>query len=595
MTIAMPFVALIRRELLTNLRRPWLFPCIGGVVLVCAVAAVYLSPTVSINDAVFLTAYETQEHYIQFSTELAMQVRRLLGTFFLIVLFGSALLVPGMAATSIAGERERETLGMLYMTCARPIAFLTAKLVNTVGVFLLLGLATMPILTVGVLLIGRGAEIAQTLALMLLVLMSCAAVGLFCGALCRSTAVGLAASYVATSITLGIPRLSAYVIMYVIPMAPSSVGRDGPFLFGFPNACPFGALEGLALGGIGTGQLKWAVGYQAAVAAVFFFGAWWLLRRHPAVWTVHQRKVIDDPAVIEARRKRFPYYILDPMRRKEPIPDGRNPMFVKELHGGLVMHGPFLLRLFCLAFACCFLLGFFMFYLPAQIGYRSDAGYVLRSATSLHWWLLILQTLIVVVSPGLIVNAFTKEYESHNMDLLRMTLLKPSAIVRGKLLAALIMISPVVLGALYAAVPVLIYHIPALEQWPLFVTGYATLFVSVLVVFAVTLVSALLTQRTTQALILAYVLNAAVFVAPVFAISAVAAVFPGIENPYRVGMFFSPVTAFAEAEALRTSSSVANAHWFSYWLGSMLLFIFLSIGLVLFSFRRFSTSGMQDR
>jgi len=589
--ILMPFRALVRRELVTNMRRPWLFPCIGGVTLLCILIAILLLPMMNIYETVL-------------EGRLNLQVQRLLARFLIVVFVGSALLIPGMAAVSIAGERERETLGMLYATCAGPLSIVTAKLVNSIGVFVLVLIATMPIFH-AVLIMGGGTQVVQALGLIVLMMATLGAIGLFCGAAFRSTAAALAASYAVAAAILGGPLfLNTVVTPSLMTRRRPSFGRLSELVSvptlspsvaekALASVCPFSVLKAVAVGEVQTGRLFYALGYQLVFGVLAFACAWWLLRRHPGARVVRQKPVIDDAAVLEARRKKFPYYLIDPMKRKEPAPDGGNPLLFKELHGGFPMRAPVLVRLFCLVFACGFTLAFIIFYLPARtVIITSESGMFGDTACPLVYWLLLMQILTLLVSPALMVNAFTREYELESMDMLRMTLLTPWAIVSGKLFAAAIMVSPVLLGALFCAVPVLIYHEAALEQWDLLVTGYVTLSVSVFVVFAVTLVTALITRRTTKALIMSYLFNGLVFIAPLLTIPMAAAI-PGVQNPSRASLFFSPIAAFMERARLRMSSSALVG--FPHWFASTSLFVFFGIALIFFALFWFRRFGMQDR
>jgi hypothetical protein len=123
-------------------------------------------------------------------------------------------------------------------------------------------------------------------------------------------------------------------------------------------------------------------------------------------------------------------------------------------------------------------------------------------------WMLAQNVLTVLMAPALMAGTLTKEYELGNLDMLRMTLLKPREIILGKLFAGALSMSPALLAAVISVVPVIFLGV---RNWDMLIAGYVTLFVCALLSLSIGLASSMMTKRTTVALAISYALTVLVF------------------------------------------------------------------------------------
>jgi ABC-type transport system involved in multi-copper enzyme maturation permease subunit len=425
--VSLPSAALVKKELITDLRRPRSFVSLAIFVAVAIVSAVGTLPEeVQTANPAALGAYSRGLTLVIMST----------------LLIGCALFIPGLAGSTIVTEKEQRTFDMLHLTLIRPAGILIAKLLNTLGVFVVLTVAILPVLGTVFFLVGVDwVEVARMFAVILVTSASCAMVGIACSARFRTTVVAVIASYVGMLILMGAPLFLIRALAAAFGVRGVMRAAEGSFEVLLP-------LVTVAYTGTPRTFLL-AILYQSIFAAICFFLALRILRRPPKPAKVETRKPIDDVALLEARRKKFPFYLIDPLRRKESIEDLQNPMLVKELRWGTMGRATTLIRVFYTSFivfliACAFVL-FNTMSATTQMDYN----------LAILTLMMIQMCLIVTIAPTLVANALTKEHEIGNMDMLRLTLLSPREIVLGKLLAGAVCLSPLLLASFLSGLPLL--------------------------------------------------------------------------------------------------------------------------------------------
>ena len=213
------------------------------------------------------------------------------------------------------------------------------------------------------------------------------------------------------------------------------------------------------------------------------------LRRRAAMQVkVTGEKPIDDLSVLRKRRRTFPFYLVDPLRRKKAIPDRRNPMTAREVTWGIVRNASTLVRIFYLSLTfCAFGSLWIVLFREWQEGTMV--------------WLAVEMGLVVFVAPALLCNAMAREYEQGNIDMIRMTLLSPRRIVMGKVAAGTLCLTPVLIAALMSCVPILIF---GSEARLMVVKGMTTMFVCALVSLGLGICVSMLSNRTVTAIVLGY-------------------------------------------------------------------------------------------
>ena len=560
----LPSRALVKRELLSNLRRVPSFLCLVLFVGFCTFVVVAMWPHQGLNITVVGTLSRALIAFVSFA-----------------MLFAAAIFVPALAAGAIVTEKERRTFDLLNLTLISPSGIVMGKLLNTVGFYLLLVAAVMPVLGVIFFLVGVDwLVLVQSFCIIFATSVSCAMAGILSSAFFKRTFTAIAGAYIGMLLLMGGMVLPFLLLAFVL--GPGFAVR---LLEEWSTVTSPLVTLGQIVGGL---SLSWWDFAMAMIYQVIFISvcAWLtlcILRRPQEPIKVETRKPIDNPLVLEARRKTFPYYLIDPLRRKKQIDDQQNPMMVRELRWGLMNRGTILVRVCYSMFILYFLIGCATIYLQ-------------RSYDSMVPWLVIQMVLTVALIPALVGNLFTKEYELGNIDMLRMTLLQPRQVVLGKAVAGAISVAPALIAAILAGVPAIFLKLSS-REWSLLLTGYTTLFVCALVALALSIFASLLTRRTTTSLVLSYVFNAFVFVG-LFAICMFVAQAllnwrgtpQGLDAAFA---FTSPIGAFVYGVAERRwqGSSPHNI----YWAANVVMFTLFSAGLIMLSVSNFERFRMRDR
>ncbi|MEX2016221.1 MAG: ABC transporter permease [Candidatus Hydrogenedentales bacterium] len=482
---AVPAWVLVKREFVSTLRGGRAFVL---VLLVTIIAALFVVSSWPVTDQVGN------------SLEAAGWASRdLMYTFVIGLLIGSMIFVPAYAAGGIVSERERGTYDLLATSLLRPRSILLGKLGNALGFFLFLLVALAPIFCVSFFLVGIDVfEYARAIALVIATALACAALGLLCSVRYRRSFSAIIAAFVGMLALYAGPLILLLLVLSFLDFFELNrvPAFGGPLEELAQIVSPPFVLMSLFSGVLSTWDFALALFYELAVAGLCLSLAYRRLRKPLEPPAVEQRKPIDDEAELVRRRKSFPFYLIDPLRRKAAIEDNRNPMLVRELRWGLFNRGTVLIRVFY----CAFVVYFFI-----SVG-GSFIGDVREFAVL---FVMIQIVLTILVAPALIANSLTKEYELRNADMLRMTLLRPREIILGKWFAGALSLAPMLMAAVLTTVPLLYTNI---DEWETLIAGYGTLIVSALTCLSLGLFASLLTRRTAPALAITYVLGFIVFI-----------------------------------------------------------------------------------
>ena len=484
---AIPMLAIVRRELAANLRRTRTF-CFVLVLLCLAVM-------------VTIGAWPRQHLTVQ---EMAAASKQLITMLTVLLLYGCAMVVPALGAASITVEREQDTFDLLYLSLIRPRSILLGKLFNTCGVYLCVVLATLPVFGTALFTVGLDSrQLLFSFAILFVLALYCGTIGILMSTLFRRGIVALIAAYILVIVLMGGPRFLLAALFDLL-----NVGFYGRYGFGgFPGSrsmslfnfySPVGTTYALLDGRInGTGVIA-ALVVQLTIIGAGLILASHSLRRQAAPKSVRAETIIDDAAVLEARRKQFPYYLIDPSRRRPCIEDGRNPMLVREIRWGLFAKGTSLVRVFYVTTTV------FGFVFIAMTMFANPSRYSQSFAIGISLELLTL----VSFAPVIMANCFTKERELGNIDMLRMTLLRPRDIVRGKAIAGLFTLMPLLVAIAIAAIPVFFVETDLVGMVLAF---YATMPICALMAVSLGLLISLLSRRTHAAIAGGILLNAVCF------------------------------------------------------------------------------------
>ena len=137
-------------------------------------------------------------------------------------------------------------------------------------------------------------------------------------------------------------------------------------------------------------------------------------------------QVYTDTKKAIKRKLTFPFYLLDPLKRKKPIGRFSNPVFVAEMRSKLFANSNFVIRtvsaIFIISLGMLTLLSF-------QLGEEIHAGSVRVVA-------IVFQIgIVALLAPGVSSGLITDEITAGTFDSLRMTPISPLTLIFGKLKA----------------------------------------------------------------------------------------------------------------------------------------------------------------
>lgn len=408
------------------------------------------------------------------------------------------LLVPPIAAATLCNDKQQERLDLVRMTHISPLTLLLGKFTSICGLYTLVAIAALPIS--GVMLFFTGVSPAQYLQLFLLVFLSvgsATAVGLLFSAWFYRPILAMLFTYMAVLVTqaglalaLGIALRLHYSGM--AGLALTQVDWLDPLA---ASLCPAYGISQLSITSLDSSFYLIAPLFHGAIIAVATWKARRLLNRPLPAMRVDTRKVIDDPALLEERRTKFPYYLLDPQRRRALIGDRQNPVLVKERYTGMANRGTTAIRILYAMAILAVVLGAFS---TVTIELVPDGGQVASM------FLLVETLLLCLAAPLFVATALSKEREWGNWDMLRMTLLTPRQVVLGKVQAALQSLALPAAALLIGTLPLWLVGFGDSSVLVGLSFGTVKFFVSVIYVVALSFFAGTGHSRSTAALSSAY-------------------------------------------------------------------------------------------
>jgi ABC-type transport system involved in multi-copper enzyme maturation permease subunit len=614
----MAALALIRRELVTSLRSIRVL--------------VFLSLLLGGATVVVMTSWPGSAN-VSFIA-LSGYSERLLEHIGVAQLCAGLLLLPGIAGVAVTGEREQGTYEMLRATAIGPWAMVCAKAINALGIYLLLIIAGLPIL--GVIFFLVGVEWPRLLLMNAVIVSSAfsvAATSLFCSIRLRRTVTSAVASYFAMLCCMGLPIVvfGFTAELFRWSVMPDTLAVDPLARLADMARLLIGVLPGYDMSGwYSTGDEAvllrimslfspillftantsdfdtaavpaYACIWQLLIAWVFYVKSARRLRREQ--FDTAAAKPVRKPTGVPGFPHRFPYYLIDPGKAPAPIDETGNPMLRKELRWGMLGRATTLVRIFYGVFIFSMLL-----YASVSL-VTSNSGEIIMLGMGLS-------TLIACVGgPALLAGILTKEYAESNLDMLRMTLLPPGHVFRGKLLGGMINFLPLLLpGALVGVLCAGIFtnFSPAPQLFATFVVCLIAMGVIAMICVACAMVAALVAHQANTAFLTSYLMITALIMGLWFGATAIArAIFP---SPYTVfqnismltgpqrGMYerfllardiargaspFHATEQLADSLTRRGMTSAQTLGDLAIWAGSMLLFVALSLVLLRFARWRF--------
>lgn len=409
----MPAWAVLKRELLTSFRRTRTFLLVlGGAGIIFLYIAYFM----------LIAPYGRGSAGMPAAGFGGLVLRFLVGGLYSMAVVS----IPALASAAIVTERQQGSYEMLINTLVTPAGITVAKLGHSLVIFLLVLVAILPLF--GVVFFFTGVEWRQLIwsaALLAVGALALAATGLCCSVLARRERTAALLGYGGAGLFLGIIHLPS-----VLYMAENGLDT-ATFLFICVPVVSLGAVLG-DVSSFSNGHFLLAVLYQAVWAAVFASVAAALLHRP---W---------EPKHPTSRKR-------GPVRMFRRAPRGRAdswrfPVYTKELRENAMGKAGFRTRLFIVFFLFCLVLDYL----------------VLRSDISFSGALVAQLAAMLLLAPSTVAGAFAREHEQGNVDMLRMSLLTPGQVTRGKLLAGASMVLPMFAASALAA---FLFYMAGMGVW----------------------------------------------------------------------------------------------------------------------------------
>lgn len=158
-------------------------------------------------------------------------------------------IVPGVSASAVSGERDRQTLIPLQVTLIGPLGIFFGKVASSSAFVLLLVIAALPVLTVPYLVGGISlTNVVLSVITLLLLGVMLAMIGVSCSAIFKRTQTATLAAY-GVVLTLVFGTLIALAVLSIIDSSRGDDEVDPPLAALYPN--PFIAIADAA-GDIGS-------------------------------------------------------------------------------------------------------------------------------------------------------------------------------------------------------------------------------------------------------------------------------------------------------------------------------------------------------
>ncbi|MBX7257302.1 MAG: ABC transporter permease [Candidatus Hydrogenedentes bacterium] len=483
----LPIAALIRRELVSSLRERKFYALLAVLVFLAATFVLLSYPDRTLTPLL-----------------LSMVSR---GMFVFVIHFlaiGALVVIPATSGSAIVSEREEGTLDLLAMTSAKPWHVVTAKLANSVGHYLLIIIALMPIAAASYFLVGLDNDLLwNVLFLISATTLSCAAAGVMCSCLFKRPAVAVGTSYLCMLTILGLPMLLLLVVLALFDIFRLQDSMDwfaqyvSPYIAfsqmtSYPNYRPSIVNPMSVASACGS--------FHSALAIALIILTHQLVARR---WGKSE----------SPERRRTKLTKVGPVRgsgRVRVFSTRANPVYLKEVWFEMSVRK----RTGLLTFVTPFLLAFSATTLIVLCRYVNADEY--SYADAFAGW----QLLQAVLMPALLVavmgNIFTKEHERDTFDCIRVTTLGPEKVFTGKMHASIQVALTIVFAAALGSIPLL--FLPQISKITI-VLGFLMLAECMLIAWACALFASSMHRKMTWAFVTAYV-SSAMFIVGIAAVAA---------------------------------------------------------------------------
>ncbi|MFO7974062.1 MAG: ABC transporter permease subunit [Candidatus Hydrogenedentota bacterium] len=412
--------------------------------------------------------------------------------------FAAVFVLPAYGGTTIILERQQETFDQVFLTLISPSGIMVGKLLNTMGMYLLIMISMLPLVATLYFLVGieLGAFFVSV-SILLSVAYSITCISLLCSMLARDMRRALA-----NSVFLAIAAIGGafWIGAYGYLIARSFSGMDP--LRNVPNPMqyvylfvPFVTAVNYAVQPytIRTGTWVGAIGIQLGIGTVCLV---------LAVIVVRRIALLPLQRVREPVWKRMLKVQAARGRPAKPLSDHVNPVYAREvLWETFARTG----RRYRTLFLALLIEG-------AVLGVLLLAGKQFSEDMMAVLWSGMLMAAVGLLAPMATATSVTREHELGNLDMLRMTPMRPYQVIVGKTLAGLRGLSPLFIAAVLL-IPLVLYgeyrHMD--DTMGMCLVSFVSACVFAVVGASMGILASVLTRRTTVAVVLAYLLTACAY------------------------------------------------------------------------------------
>ena len=341
------------------------------------------------------------------------------------------LLVPAFSAASVTFEKENHTFSALFTTLLSPFEIMWGKLVASVSILVLLVIFSLPISSACALTGGISVKfMLEVSSVILTAAVSYGLVGLACSAVASKTSTALIANYVIIMLFTGVSWLPSVLLVQLIPNSQNAFQiirsfspYDALFFLIYPETYRMSVRTMEVMGNLNPYMI-----FMLFSAAISFVSLLIFTRKiyRPSSVKGGTQEMYTGTAKAIKRKLKWPFYLIDPLKRKKNIGRFANPVFVAEMRSKLFANPKFVAR----TVSVIFILSLIILVLVAT-------QYAVKFSTDMVNMVAIVFQIGVVamLAPSVSSGLVTDEITSGTLMPMRMTPISPLKMVSGKLKA----------------------------------------------------------------------------------------------------------------------------------------------------------------
>ncbi|MDD3127356.1 MAG: hypothetical protein PHT27_07060 [Candidatus Izemoplasmatales bacterium] len=435
---------IFRREFISSARSLKLNLLVGGYLLALGGLLLILWPGGGIQSAV--SESSKQIFSLFYSVNLTLMI----------------LLVPAFAATSITYEKENNTYPALFTTLLSPFDIMAGKLAASILLLVLVALLSMPIASICALTGGISLMfVFKLMFLLILTAVTYGLIGLACSSIFERSTSAVLINYILIIIFAGatwLPEalLSSFGFVEVWQALRSISPYDALYYMLFPDnykmTMQFELLPGAGFNPYSIFVTSNILIFFSALS-VFYIN----VLKAKKTGALPKGQVYTGFKKALKRKLTWPFYLLDPLKRKKPIRRFSNPVFVAEMRSKLFANPKFVIR----SVSAIFIISMLLLTLIAfqfGVGLRADT---IRTVS------IIFQIgIVAMLAPGVSSGLITDEVMNDTLTPLRMTAIMPFTVVLGKLKATFFYAMIFIFSGLF-----ILFAMAYLEQQEIFPEG----------------------------------------------------------------------------------------------------------------------------